>query len=434
MKNLIFSISVGGIIGMLCGLIFIYGNSYFASRVEYALLSALSKPVEAVKYFNSKEIKDINHYFISPKEYSVQSENKVVFADFETMNLELFDKGEKVGEYKIQSIGKEGTAWQTPIGEFDMNYKEKNHFSSLGHVYMPWSIQFFGNYFIHGWPYYPDGTPVARGYSGGCIRMETEDAEKIYAFTDADTQLITSDSSSNVFSQENFKYQVETKSPKINAQYIIADVQTGEVVAGNNQKEKKEVKTFSHIMTALISLESLNQYTNTSFDSHYVTISDVLYPLLLSDNPNAERILLDHSNENQFIKNMNTRSRSIGMNDTEYIKENAGTSISTLEDTFKLVQYLNTYKPFLISVLKLSEYKKDEFQVENLFPFKKENGYLGGLTDEENSEMLSFVTLNSFEKSLNEKNEFVIIVSNSSDAKKDMELLKLWLDENVSLK
>ena len=51
-------------------------------------------------------------------------------------------------------------------------------------------IQFDGNYFIHGWPYYPDGTSVAKGYSGGCIRLSTEDAEELYGLVDIDMPII----------------------------------------------------------------------------------------------------------------------------------------------------------------------------------------------------------------------------------------------------
>src|SRR3989344_3348659 len=69
---------------------------------------------------------------------------------------------------------------QTPNGVYKIRSREENHFSSIGEVWMPWSMHFYGNYFIHGWPYYPSGAPVADTYSGGCIRLSTSDAKELF--------------------------------------------------------------------------------------------------------------------------------------------------------------------------------------------------------------------------------------------------------------
>ncbi|PIP46640.1 MAG: hypothetical protein COX15_00070, partial [Candidatus Colwellbacteria bacterium CG23_combo_of_CG06-09_8_20_14_all_42_19] len=82
-----------------------------------------------------------------------------------------YEKGVFVNEFAILSKGKEGSWWETPAGLYKVQSKEKEHFSSFGRVYQPWSMAFQGNFFIHGWPYYPGGRAVESTYSGGCIRL-----------------------------------------------------------------------------------------------------------------------------------------------------------------------------------------------------------------------------------------------------------------------
>ncbi len=114
---------------------------------------------------------------------------RFIYADLKAMALEMCD-GNDCSEVPILSIRNIGSIYDTPTGSFDIKTKEPNHFSSIGHVWMPWSMQFSGNFFIHGWSYYPDGTPVPKGYSGGCIRLSDENAKIVYDFAELGTPLI----------------------------------------------------------------------------------------------------------------------------------------------------------------------------------------------------------------------------------------------------
>lgn len=100
-------------------------------------------------------------------------------ANIETMQLTLLEDGLAVKQLPIAAIGNPYSG-PTPQGNFDIKTKEPNHFSSKTHVWMPYSMQFQGDYFIHGWPYWPDGTPYSGKYSGGCIRLEEEVAKEVF--------------------------------------------------------------------------------------------------------------------------------------------------------------------------------------------------------------------------------------------------------------
>jgi lipoprotein-anchoring transpeptidase ErfK/SrfK len=106
-----------------------------------------------------------------------------VYIDLNEMKMVIFKDKERYA-YDILSKGNEDSTWRTPRGQFEALVKEESHWSTIGHVYMPYSIQFYGDFFMHGEPYYQDGTKVPRGFSGGCIRMYDEDMEEIYNLID----------------------------------------------------------------------------------------------------------------------------------------------------------------------------------------------------------------------------------------------------------
>jgi len=78
-------------------------------------------------------------------------------ANLETMQLTLLEDGMAIKQFPIGAIGNPYSG-PTPVGSFDIKTKEPNHFSSISKVWMPYSMQFQGDYFLHGWPYWPDGT------------------------------------------------------------------------------------------------------------------------------------------------------------------------------------------------------------------------------------------------------------------------------------
>lgn len=116
-------------------------------------------------------------------------EKKYVYVDLTAMTLRMYQDGAYT-EIPVLSIRRIGSKFDTPTGLFKIGTRETEHFSSIGHVYMGYSMQFDGDYFIHGWPRYPDGTPVPKSYSGGCIRLSDEGAKQVYDFVDVGTPVL----------------------------------------------------------------------------------------------------------------------------------------------------------------------------------------------------------------------------------------------------
>lgn len=72
--------------------------------------------------------------------------------------------------------------FKTPTSFFRVGVKKEQHFSSIGKVWLPYAIQFYEDFFIHGIPYYPNGEPVASNFTGGCLRLAEPFIQAIYAF------------------------------------------------------------------------------------------------------------------------------------------------------------------------------------------------------------------------------------------------------------
>ncbi len=435
MKKFWLTVLGGAAVGVLLACLFLFVRVRFADGVaDFFARERTSTPIaQAVQSaFGRKG----EQYKIGAYTASVPSEGKAVYADIAAMTLTLYENGEKVGEYPIKSVGREGTAWQTPIGQFDMSYKKENHFSSIGHVWMPYSMHFFGNYFIHGWPYYPDGTPVPQGYSGGCIRMETVDAQQVFAFVDSDTVLVVAPKDKFEPSGDAFAYDVDKDvSGDISAAaYLVADLETGEVVAAKNQKGEIGGE-FAKLMTAIISLEGLNQYHETTLEGHDVTVGDMLYALLLTDSDAAAQRLYDRRNHAQYLIDMDDRAKSIGMTNTVYedVTGDSSETRSSLEDTFLLVQYAKRYKPFLLKALGQTEYEvKDVVTWDAIHPLRDADGYVAGFAGDDNRAAMTVVSVQL--AGVSDKKQFVVLVQGSADAGRDSAGLVDWLKANVKAK
>jgi lipoprotein-anchoring transpeptidase ErfK/SrfK len=62
--------------------------------------------------------------------------------------------------------------------------------SGIVNVYMPYSVQIHQDFFVHGIPYFPDGTRVTSKFSGGCLRLADTDAKTVYDFADKNEKII----------------------------------------------------------------------------------------------------------------------------------------------------------------------------------------------------------------------------------------------------
>lgn len=245
------------------------------------------------------------------------SSPKRVIIYLEKMTLELRE-GDTVTSLPILSKGKPGSYYETIGGNYRSDYKEKLHFSSIGHVYMPYSIHLFGNYFIHGIPYYPDGKQVSSEYSGGCIRLRDEHAKQVYDFISKGTPIIMVQNNEQEF---------------------------------DNLPSKKEVflsEELTRMMVAAISLEVLAQdapITDTDGITE-TTRKKVLPRLLIQDDKEVALLYAEYLGEPTFVGLMNQKAKALGMTSTHF-EDVTSPSVTSYEDYERFMQYISTYKSYI---------------------------------------------------------------------------------------
>lgn len=149
--------------------------SIFLFSFSYAILKFEKKiTILNRENFNESLEKNINKIF--PKICE-----KRVFEVNLSKNLIYFFENCKLKE--IMSIAyqaPEGKWYQTPTGYFRIGIKKEKHISSLFPVYMNYAVQMYEDFFIHEIPIYLNGARVTSNFSGGCIRLETENAKKFF--------------------------------------------------------------------------------------------------------------------------------------------------------------------------------------------------------------------------------------------------------------
>lgn len=285
--------------------------SLLALVITSALYVIFPTPTEAEKINDSLTTTEASQ---QPKR-----ENYVVI-NLNTNTLTLHDTNRIVRVLPLVSQGKPGSYYETIGGEYISDYKEPLHFSSIGHVYMPFSIHLFGNYFIHGIPYYPDGTKVSTAYSGGCIRLSDNDAKHVYDFITATTSIIITRGNENDFTP------TKSSTTTISSMYM------------------------TRLMVATISLELLTQDNIIWNTQGIATTRKKLIPSLLAhEYINTGTLYADTINNKTFIEAMNSKAKSLGLTNTMFTGVNDPV-ITTDEDYGRFMGHIVTYKSYLQKV------------------------------------------------------------------------------------
>src|SRR5680860_861927 len=118
-------------------------------------------------------------------------EGRYIDVSIKNQVLSLFDNGVKINEFLI-STGKKGMP--TPLGTYAVKRKETNHWSTSYGLWMPYSMNFFGAYYIHELPYWPSGYREGENHLGirvshGCIRLGVGVAKYVFDWSDIGTPI-----------------------------------------------------------------------------------------------------------------------------------------------------------------------------------------------------------------------------------------------------
>jgi len=139
-------------------------------------------------YLSAQEI-NFGSYFSSILQTLVPSgSDKLIRINLATKNVVLYENGQLFKSAKIAAAGHPRTT-PTPTGNFKISLKDEDHISGLSGLVMPFSLRFFGNYYMHGIPYTRSGQIVDTPYSNGCIRLPKDLDREIFNWAQIGTRV-----------------------------------------------------------------------------------------------------------------------------------------------------------------------------------------------------------------------------------------------------
>ncbi len=288
----------------------------------------------------------------------IREKRDFIYLDLREMTIILYENGTEVDEFEIQSKGQ--GLWQTPPGAYFVGDKLANHFSSIARVWMPYAVQFYGNFFVHGWPYSTGGHALPPGASGGCVRLRTVDAAIVHAFADRGMPVLVFDE----VEEKLLPPLARTEFPAIDSRaLLIADLDTGEILASNEIDSEidagpavrmmltlsvSEMVSLSRMITARDwMLHGLNE--GLIVPGRRYTAESLIDLILKESSREAISVISRFLTDEAFLSAMNSKARSLGMNGTEFTDlANRKENTTTLRDIAKITRYMKDYRSFLL--------------------------------------------------------------------------------------
>lgn len=417
------------------------------ASLNVATLLPESAPIPAAAISTTTPQRIINSLTIAD---AIPEEGKLIAADLVAMKIMLYENGQMVAEYPIQSKGRTGSPWETPSGMYAVQTKEVTHFSSIGHVYMPYSMQFYGNYFIHGWTHYPDGTPVSASFSGGCIKLLTEDAIEVFNFATIGTKVFVYDAKST----DDLKPLAiaHTLVPSINAHaYLVADIDTGDVYAEKNANVVRPIASITKLMSALVANETISFERKVTVPESSLfnppdpektgykvfVAEDLVFPLLMQSSNGVADALASYYGKNSFVNWMNTTAKALGMHSTSFADASgvSADNISTADDLFRLATYLANKKSFVFDTTHMPQktiLSEDgtPYTIINVNAPVADEPYLGGKAGHTEAAQDTMVSLISVEVG-GQKRRVAVIVLGSENQRSDTLALTSWISQSA---
>lgn len=419
---------------------------YFKKITDYKIVLSGDNGAFLPLEYGARPAMESVDFFNATKNKLIADKINFIEADLSAMKLMIYKNGSVMKEVPILAKGKEGSWWETPAGLYKIENKEKNHFSSFGRVYQPWSLAFQGNFFIHGWPYYPDGTPVAANYSGGCIRLSSEDAKEIFDLAEKNMPVLVFDKK---FERDNFTHQRKSLVLAAN-NYLVADIKSNFVFLEKSSGDPAPIASITKLITALIASEYINLEKTIVIDKEMIvktslprlkpgqkiSVFDLLHPLLLESSNEAAQALMNSLGQNYFVRLMNNKTKSLGMESAKIIDASGGGSenIATAKDLFNLAKYIYNNRRFIFKItssrLTNSAYGEPVFaDLKNFNVFSDDPSFVGGKIGK--TEAAGETMLAVFELEFDgEKRPVAIIVLGSLNVGKDVLQILNYLKNN----
>jgi D-alanyl-D-alanine carboxypeptidase len=238
--------------------------------------------------------------------------------------------------------------------------------------------------------------------------------------------------------------------PKVTAKsYLIADLDTGEIIESRDPDAIYSIASISKLMTALVSVETIDQYSQINVPKFAVdtlgkqgglrtgeilSANELLHALLLESSNDAAEALAVFAGRDDFMKNMNNRAESLGLARTSFLDPSGLSSgnKSTVSDLFRLVQYLRENHPEIVKITDKKSYKVKKHTWYNNNKFINDRLYTGGKNGYTSEAKHTLLTTFELPLSDSGSRNIAIVLLQSEKTEKDTRDILFYLLRNIS--
>ena len=408
------------------------------------VVSPLTKETRSLHYGVQLELSNVN-FFEETRDAFIDEAISFIEVDLAMMQVRYFDKGVLTLSLPVLAKGERGSWWETPSGLYELEAMKKKTYSEFGQMYLPWSMTFQGNFFIHGWPEYADETPVPPEFVGGGVRLSTVDAESLFKLVSVATPVLVHEVAPN---EASFLY--EPKIPELlTPHYLIADVESSTVLAASDLDVAVPIASVTKLMTAVVAAENINldtrvEVTEPTFvqsliprlaDRSKVSMYSLLQLLLVESSNEAAETIAGILGRDSFVTLMNEKAQTLGMEQTVFADASglSADNVSSVKDLLRLAQYIYKHRSFIFEITANQDlptaYASGEFgDLQNFNQIENIDNLIGGKVGETRAAGQTSVTLHKLQVK-GEERVVAIIILGSDDRSGDVQALYQYAKE-----
>ena len=389
--------------------------------------------------------------FDETRQELILSQTDFVEVNLAEMKVKIYKKGLLEKEFTILKRGDPQGWGGSAVGLYKVLDGSKISFSGIADVYMPYTLHYYGKYYIHGEPYYSSGGGLDSPISGGCISLSTEDAKNVFEMTELNMPVLAVDKDREYY---NYSREEPSEFPEISSQsYLVADLDSGQVFVERNSEEQFPIASLTKLMTAIIVSENvdlrksilveeemLKGYGSTKGleKDKWFRVVELFYPLLIESSNDAAETLSYFLGRTKTIRLMNEKTKAILMDETKFVDPSGfdPENVSTARDLFHLARYILNNRPLILEITKGNEvlsFGEIDFNIKDLWNkniFIDDPTFVGGKTGFiKASKNTALFIFHFFGDNSTERN-IVIILLESENTETDTQKVYNWLQEN----
>lgn len=389
-------------------------------------------------------------FFEKTKAELVLGKKDFIEVNLEEMKVSLYKEGLFLKDFPILTKGDPQGWGGSAVGLYEVISGGKANFSVVSDVYMPYSLRYYGKYYIHGEPYYKWGEKLVSSVSGGCLRLKDEAAQEIYESSEIGMPVLVIDKRRNSF---DYPLRGISDFPEITAEsHLVADLDSGFVFSEENSQDQFPIASLTKLMTSIVLSEHIDltkKLTITdkileTYGSSAVLekgkeykLVELFYPLLVESSNDAAEAMMYFLGRIGTIELMNEKAKSILMENTTF-EDPSGLScenVSTARDLFYLARYILNNRPTLFKISRGEEVRTfgglsfDIEEMENKNLFFENSDFVGGKTGFIKASRYTGVFVFRFNADQEERNVVIILLKSEED-EGDGQKIYDWLEEN----